>query len=51
MQQQKIRIPEAKFQEIAGKYMSIIANPQASREAQNNAMIGLSEFQNSYTYK
>jgi len=49
--QQRIKISKEQFEEIAGKYMAIISNPQVSQQAHNNAMMGLTEFQNRYTYK
>lgn len=48
---QQIKIPKEQFEEIAGKYMRVIGNPNFGEAAQNNAMIKLSEFVNRYTFK
>jgi len=48
---QQIKIPKKQFEEIAGKYMMIIGNPNFGETDQNNAIIKLSEFMNRYTFK
>ena len=48
MNTQKTPIPKEQFMKLAGKYMETIAT-SSNKDAQNMAMIRLSELQNHYT--